>query len=417
MRAFLMTLVLALACLSGHAEARLTLLGAGASGGCVAQTAPTGGIIATATLAGSTAASAGDSWTAQDVLSPDCLINGGTFVESTNNGFHVLEITGSNVTYNYLSNTPLSATAYVKQGVGTRDAFIGVTGPTPNFYTAYCIVSPASGTVISEGTNWPGQSAPTCNVTAGPFVGYYKAVMTGAVVTASTGTLTAEIDTSIGTNNGPFAGDGVSSLEYFGYQLKTTCTAIAPPSGGLYTDTTLTDWTANWVAGDVITGATVFSPDCTQDGSTFVESTGTGFHQLYAAEVVHSFATGSVSVTQNVYSYPDVAQDRNIMLQMLDDSFNGRSICLFNSLTGAVINTSGQNGWAAPTCTATAVTGGWWLFSMNEGAVPTSAGGVYPQVYFVPLSVTSITTYFGGSGYAGTAGSGLNLWGASVTSP
>lgn len=424
MRGFLLTLVLLASTLlfgSVDANANMTLLGAGSSG-CIAISAPTGGIYSSTTLAGGLTFSTG-TFTPTDALSPDCVNNGGTWVEGTSSGVQQTWTLDGGTTFAFGAGAT-TTTVWVKQGVGTRYAAIELSGPAPDYGIAYVYINPTLGTVVGSGTDFVGDTnPPTAVVTAAPF-GYWKVVMSYTFSTSQTG-MTLQVGSADATcginypgcNDVTYTGDGVSSLGFWAYNTTSSCSAVSPPSGGLYDDETLTDWTASFVAGDVIDGGTVISPDCTLDGSSFVESTGTGSHQIVIpAEITHSFASGSTSATMSVYASADTAQDRYIILQMMDQSFGARVGCMFNLVTGTSVGTPEANTWASPTCTATASQSGFWLLTMNTTVV-TSVTGLYSMMYAAPTSTTDATTFLSGSGYVGTAGSGFNVWGSSITVP
>lgn len=200
------------------APAQLLGLNVGAaptSVGCSPISPPSGGIYDSTSLAGSTGGAGGGTLTVGGSPSPDCATNGSTFVEDTSTGLHSIEVTGGVITHN-LTAASLTATIYVRQGVGTRESWLVYYDQTLGQDTLV-VVNPTTCTAaIAATTNFAGATASSTE-TAEPG-GWCKVTLNTNPVTL-TGIFVFLINFNGSTDS--YAGDGTSSLLYWGLGLST----------------------------------------------------------------------------------------------------------------------------------------------------------------------------------------------------
>ena len=180
------------------------------------------------------------------------------------------------------------------------------------------------------------------------------------------------------------------------------CTPLSPPSGGIYDSTTLTGSSA---VGGTFTIGNSSSPDCATNGSTLVEDSSTGNHNIVVsgAEITHTFSSASATIT--VYAKQG-SGTRSAQVTMYDPTFVDYASVVVRPSTCTVTVAPFNSGFPTPTSTQTAVGGGWCKITLTT----------------TPISVTGVNVYLnndngGSSSYAGDGASSIIYWGFGLTSP
>lgn len=180
---------------------------------CAPISPPSGGIYDSTSLSGS--GTTGGAFTAANAASPDCLVNGSTFVEDSSTGTHLITAGGNAQIVHTFTAQSATVTVYVKQGAGTRN--IEVTMFNSGFSAqSNLIINPITGAVLVTNCSFAAATL-TQTVTLGQN-GYTKITMTTTPIT-TTG-VWIQLGNISGTSTS-YAGDGTSSLIWWGLGLTT----------------------------------------------------------------------------------------------------------------------------------------------------------------------------------------------------
>lgn len=192
---------------------------ASATCACVPRTAPSGNLLATATLSG--AGVVDGTFTASNVTSPACTTTGGTFVEDTANSQHIVnpKSGGGSISVS-LSNSQVTFIIFVKQGAGTRTLDIQVLNAALSG-DVYMGVNPATGAITFPVTLNGGFGSSAFATVDLADNGWYKVIISVAGVT-TTG-LFFELMNDNGTtgSSNTYTGDGSSGFQYYGAAVST----------------------------------------------------------------------------------------------------------------------------------------------------------------------------------------------------
>jgi len=192
------------------------------------------------------------------------------------------------------------------------------------------------------------------------------------------------------------------------WQLSGACSPVSPPSGGFYDSTSLVGSTAS---GGTLFTADLASPDCTTDGSTFIEDTSNGTHSVYisGAEITHTITGASVTLT--IYTHSG-AGSRLVELIYFDQGYGGSSDWIMNPSTCATYagpSTTGTGGFVGSAVSTTlTVVGSWCKATLTT--TPVTVTGI--QAYIFSFNATT-----GSDSYTGDNTSSLGYWGVGLTSP
>lgn len=183
------------------------------SSGCSPVSPPSGGIFDDPTLSGSTDVVNG-SITLNSASSPDCLTNGATFVENTNNSTHYVPFGDAEITHSF-SAASATIILYVKDGVGTRNSAIQMFDASFSFLSQVTVNPGSCSAAAAASTTFSGATA-TATFTP---VGSWCEVSLNTNTITTTGVFIFLMSAS-GTTTG-YTGDGTSSLLYWGAGLSS----------------------------------------------------------------------------------------------------------------------------------------------------------------------------------------------------
>ena len=341
------------------------------------------------------------------VLTADALIEDST-ASNTHLAFSTSVSVATGTIYTYSIYAKATGRSWFNMQIGTGSEAYGATVP-------FCFFNVSNGTI--------GTSA-SCTATIQPVGdGWYRCILTAVATTAAT-TTNIRIKLADSSSSDSYTGNGTSGIFLWGAQIEqsstvgeyipTTSTINSAPrfdhnpttgeSLGLLVEESRTNLllrseefdNASWVKLLATASANAISaPNGTTTADKLEETSGTGEHLVYQVR------TGSnETVTLSVFCKQ--AERTRVRLGFSNFATEGIG-AIYDLISGSVVSTSASGiDYTNPSASISAFGNGWFrcVFTVTKGIINTTNN---------PFVETVTGTSFS---FAGTAGSGIYLWGA-----